>query len=678
MPAARRPVALLVFLALSACGKPLLSQADSRIRLEPTSLEFERTFVGYPTHQTLTIYNDGLVAADLQIAAAAPLTVDPAQARLEGGGSVAVSVTFDPTAAGAVASRIVIKWDEVQVAVPTTAMAELPPKCPAPAMCHASIFDPGKGACIDALKADGTSCNLEDKCLGEPRCWMGTCVGNTISCDDDNDCTRDACDPAVGCIHVDISAECPAPSDACHVAICQPHGGCGEAGVDDGTVCGPVDCRSADVCVLSRCMTLPVPEGFKCAPATPCQGEGACHDQVCQRPDPGPMTASWSYESPEGLEIRFPGTVDDHGQLYLLEVSKDRGVLTSLTGDGFTRYRVELTPTAWSWYMAAIALDLKSQVAYLSNGSSIVEAHRMSDGSSLWVMDLKAVLDDQATAGYAREFGINDLTPLPDQGQLLVSAIVGEETHESFLLALDTQSGAVKWTLQRAGHFYGYVADKGGNAYVSNYGCWAMAGELLSVGPDGQVRWSSDEGGNPYAISNGQMLVYRNGLVTVDAKAGADGFKVSSDASYYDEVLVGPSDIYLWDRAWAGAGISLTLRSVDPVTGAERWNTHEDHQSLAGTPMATTRGTLLSVTYPATGSYDERSHHNLREIGWGGSEVFACEIPGTVTGSPALAGGRWVATVSGVLTAFPAPGLEVAQTGWVTSAGNPARTHQPR
>ena len=70
--------------------------------------------------------------------------------------------------------------------------------------------------------------------------------------------------------------------------------------------------------------------------------------------------------------------------------------------------------------------------------------------------------------------------------------------------------------------------------------------------------------------------------------------------------------------------------------------------------------------------------HVLREYAAGGKEVFACQLPGLVSGNAALSSGRWIALVGGALQSFEAPGLEIAQAGWVAAQGSLARTSQPR
>ena len=79
---------------------------------------------------------------------------------------------------------------------------------------------------------DGTACTVGDTCSD------GECVAETLSCDDGNPCTSDACDPASGCVHGPVSGgacddgiECTT-GDTCVAGEC--------VGDDSGCVCTPV------------------------------------------------------------------------------------------------------------------------------------------------------------------------------------------------------------------------------------------------------------------------------------------------------------------------------------------------------------------------------------------------------------------------------------------------------
>src|SRR4029079_13465677 len=45
------------------------------------------------------------------------------------------------------------------------------------------------------------------------------------------------------------------------------------------------------------CVMRDPPDGYVCAQASPCQGEGRCTGSTCVRPDAHPLLSSWDYDS---------------------------------------------------------------------------------------------------------------------------------------------------------------------------------------------------------------------------------------------------------------------------------------------------------------------------------------------------------------------------------------------
>jgi len=197
----------------------------------------------------------------------------------------------------------------------------------------------------DAQCADGNACNGTERCLG------GFCQpGTPPSCNDDNLCTLDQCDPLAGCQHAPVvngtscsdGNACNGPetcrngacvrgtppadgtscntgnpctnADSCQAGTCvagpaRPDGaGCSDgnecngretcvqgvctAGTApaDGTACGDGDpCDGADTCQSGACVTGPVPpEGSPCSDGVVCNGQETCHLGVCTSGAPAP------------------------------------------------------------------------------------------------------------------------------------------------------------------------------------------------------------------------------------------------------------------------------------------------------------------------------------------------------------------------------------------------------
>ncbi len=675
MPSLFRPM-LVAALALAACGDPALSATSAELILDPLALDFGRAFVGHPLSRELTLRNASRAPVRVEFEAAAPFGLEATEWDLAPASSIRLGVGFAPAQAGTFEALLVARFDGREVQVGLRGVAEVPPACPSPAACHAVAFDPEAGACVDSFLGDGTPCALSDACLTGTVCLAGTCVGTPVVCDDQDLCTRDSCDPAAGCVHEDVSARCPVPTQTCKVARCEPASGCGVADAEDGTPCGPADCKTADVCLLGGCRTVPVPEGTTCFPATPCQGRGVCRDEVCERPEPGPMEPAWSYPPQGGTTLRFSGTVDDRGHLYVLELSKSGGAFTSLTSEGFVRFREELLGN-WSSYSATLSLDAGAGAAYVSDGRSRLSRHRTADGESVWAIDLATLLTPEDRAGYVASYG--GLLAAPQAGGLvLASFLVGESNHLAFLVALDAATGAVRWKFSRPGHFYGLVTDGQGTTYLSSYGCWASTGEVHAIGPDGALRWSTSEGGHPFAFAgDGRVLVWRDGgLAEVSPGSPADPLLIPTSVSAWDDLLSDEDNLYFWSREWVGSSQALRYRSATAPTGVERWAVPVQGTTLSGTSLLTTRSSALVVTY-AQQAGAPGVDYTLRELGHG-KELFACTLPGPLTGATALTANRWIAVLGGALQAFPAPYLELAPRGWVAWRGGPSRGLQPR
>jgi hypothetical protein len=129
------------------------------------------------------------------------------------------------------------------------------------------VFAPVPGSC-----SDGSACTTDDTCVA------GTCkAGASLACDDSSVCTKDACEPAVGCVYTDPGpVTCDDGSactkdDSCKMGKCQP----GAAIVcDDGNPCTDDSCVPAKGCVT-------VPNANPCWDGNACTGDDQCTGGKC-------------------------------------------------------------------------------------------------------------------------------------------------------------------------------------------------------------------------------------------------------------------------------------------------------------------------------------------------------------------------------------------------------------
>ncbi len=150
---------------------------------------------------------------------------------------------------------------------------------------------PGLGCVHEAREGP---CEDGDFCRGPDTCVAGVCTpGPEVSCDDEDPCTEDLCEPLVGCLHEPEEGPCDDQNactvedtcqggfciakglldcddgEPCTADSCDPRTGCRhdpiEGGCDDGD-----SCTQGDYCADGRCQPGPVYQCFAC-------GDGTCN-----------------------------------------------------------------------------------------------------------------------------------------------------------------------------------------------------------------------------------------------------------------------------------------------------------------------------------------------------------------------------------------------------------------
>jgi hypothetical protein len=191
--------------------------------------------------------------------------------------------------------------------------------------CTTDSCNPSSG-CQHVKKSDGSSCSDGDICNGVEKCQSGNCQSSSaISCDDQNPCTTDSCDPVEGCQRTivddntscsngnicdgqetcvagncvsETSVECD-DHNPCTNQECDPLHGCQYTAVTDGTNCGGGVCGEGS-CQAGECMSVghqncrddnPCTHSW-CDPQNGCQnevaldgtecGESSCGEMYCQ------------------------------------------------------------------------------------------------------------------------------------------------------------------------------------------------------------------------------------------------------------------------------------------------------------------------------------------------------------------------------------------------------------
>ena len=143
--------------------------------------------------------------------------------------------------------------------------------------CSTTGCDPKSGKCATQLGQDGVVCDDGTVCTIGDACSKGACVPALgLECDDGSPCTLDACSPKTGCLHLPIGATCT-DGDACTQGDGCTKGKClGTATVtcQDGNPCTTDACDKAKGCVFVA-NTQPCSDGDVCTLGDVCQG-GQC------------------------------------------------------------------------------------------------------------------------------------------------------------------------------------------------------------------------------------------------------------------------------------------------------------------------------------------------------------------------------------------------------------------
>ncbi len=147
--------------------------------------------------------------------------------------------------------------------------------------CTADGCDPAFGCQATNLPATAT-CSDGDACTLGDHCQAGTCIaGAPVACDDGAPCTADSCDSATGCKAVNLAATATCSDgsactvgDHCQGGSCQPGLA---APCDDGNPCTADQCEPA-----SGCVALDLPESATCSDGDMCTAGDHCQGGACQ------------------------------------------------------------------------------------------------------------------------------------------------------------------------------------------------------------------------------------------------------------------------------------------------------------------------------------------------------------------------------------------------------------
>jgi hypothetical protein len=159
-------------------------------------------------------------------------------------------------------------------------------------------------------KLHGNPCDDGSACTERNRCFDGVCAGEQVVCQDDNPCTANLCDPAVGCVFHPLTdgvacndgnacttneaclagrcvgrpRQCPDDGDSCTLEFCDPTVGCTffcrQIGYCSAHCHADSDCDDGDPCTIDRCAWGPCSQRCEHTP-DPCNDGDFCTVGYC-------------------------------------------------------------------------------------------------------------------------------------------------------------------------------------------------------------------------------------------------------------------------------------------------------------------------------------------------------------------------------------------------------------
>jgi hypothetical protein len=658
---------VLAVLGLS-CGSPSLTAVGGALHVPP-SVEFEPTFVGFSSDATVELRNDSRASRSVVVRVEAPFEVEAQSLQLGAGSTDMLVVRFRPTAEGLHDGSLRVTFDAQELVVALHGRSLPVPSCES-SDCIDRHFEPGRG-CVDVDKPEGTRCGAGDRCLVNPVCRKGECLGSAPSCDDGNACTSDACASETGCVHAPV--ECQPTTDPCQASVCDPVMGCRAVPVVDGTRCGPNDCQTASICMAGACVQRASPDGSVCAPATSCRPERRCVAGTCGATAPNTPPVAWSYSPPRGSTIVTHALAGD-GALVLLETGTSPAlVLKVFEPSGARRFEADLTAPGASYHrgQAVMVDDASARVVVALHAGNvqnpqgaraIVQALDLRTGARRWTHEVSA--DVPHSTGAVKSVEVGQLMLL-DGGAVGVRVMEGDAIHQTHVLSLDGATGALGFRVQRPGHAQAGVTASG-LLFVVHAACWSQDSFLTVFDASGAERSS------------------------VNRAAWLTGFAMDSAVVWTGTQfeLDGPS----------GPPVPLPLPANHLfVRGSVGWSPTETRyvtRSAQGFHLTQAQGS--TVQWSAVVTQDLSKNVSMQRLDLGrtaafvhgptaqelvivsdtGGELDRCWFPGN-TALQVVAGVTVARSTQG-FTVFSTPGLDMARTGWVGAAGGPQGTNRPR
>ncbi|MEY3014364.1 MAG: extracellular matrix protein [Pseudomonadota bacterium] len=128
---------------------------------------------------------------------------------------------------------------------------------------------------------EGQGCNDGNPCTTGEKCQTDNCTGKPTECDDLNPCTADSCDKSKGCIHTNVPGPCTDGNECTEQDSCD-EGKCKGKITDETVKCNDNNDCTKDTCdPIKGCQNAPQ-TGSSCDDANGCTVGDSCDGGVCK------------------------------------------------------------------------------------------------------------------------------------------------------------------------------------------------------------------------------------------------------------------------------------------------------------------------------------------------------------------------------------------------------------
>lgn len=285
----RIPIIVALLLVTSCDELGQVSTLTASLTAAPASLVVDPLWAGYPKTLTISVTNTGtapLGPLDAEVTGEdgpALIEADLHNSAVSPGNSILLDVILSaPAGTSGPASAIVVvdAGADGAIQIPVQANVRTPPSCEDGNPCTSDRFDAEAGLCRHETRDDGSSCDDGSACTTGDACLDGRCLGAAVTCQDDQECTADVCDPSVGCVFEPLPSRCD-DEDPCTADVCEPFAGCSNPPLGDGALCHFDGCNEIGLCFLGQCVLSDVPDGVPCEDGDACTANDTCQSGAC-------------------------------------------------------------------------------------------------------------------------------------------------------------------------------------------------------------------------------------------------------------------------------------------------------------------------------------------------------------------------------------------------------------